>query len=235
VNDGRRGLLVALVGFLGGYVLSAIAVTAAEAITGDHPSSAVLPLPIEAPGLIGLWAGLAGCVVYWSRTYGTGSLARDFGLRIGAWWDVPLGAAVGLIAQYALIPLLYLPFEHVDRSISHRLGQPTTRETASAHGSTAAAIVVLVLLAVGAPFVEELYFRGLVLRSLLAQTPVPVALVADGLLFGLAHYQLLQFAGLAVFGVVLAVLAWRTGRLTASVSAHIAFNTAAVLSAVHLH
>jgi hypothetical protein len=217
-------------------VLSAIAVSVAESITGDHTSSAVLPLPIEAPGLLGLWLGLVGCVVYWSRTYGTGSLARDFGYRVGTWWDVPLGVAVGLVAQYALIPLLYLPFEHIDRSISHRLGQPTTRETASAtHGSTLAAVVVLVLLAVGAPLVEELYFRGLVLRSLLAQTPVPVALVADGLIFGLAHYQLLQFAGLVVFGVILAFLAWRTGRLAASVSAHVAFNTAAVLSAVHLH
>jgi membrane protease YdiL (CAAX protease family) len=217
-------------------VLSAIAVSVAESITGDHPSSAVLPLPIEAPGLIGLWLGLAGCVVYWSRTYGTGSLARDFGLRIGAWWDVPLGVSVGLVAQYALIPLVYLPFEHLDRSISHRLSQPTTRETASAtHGSALAAVIVLVLLAVGAPFVEELYFRGLVLRSLLAQSPVPVALVADGLLFGLAHYQLLQFAGLALFGVILAILAWRTGRLAAPVSAHVAFNTAAVLSSVHFH
>ena len=37
--------------------------------------------------------------------------------------------------------------------------------------------------------------------------------VADGLLFGLAHFEPLQFAGLAAFGVVLAVLAWRTGRL----------------------
>jgi membrane protease YdiL (CAAX protease family) len=215
--------------------LSGIAVAVAESITGDHPSNSLLPLPVETPGLIGLWLGLAGAAVFWSRTYGTGSLARDYGLRIGAWWDVPLGAAVGLLAQYALIPLLYLPFEHIDHSISHRLGQPTTRETASAHGSTLAAVVVVLLLAVGAPLVEELYFRGLVLRSLLAQTPVPVALIADGLLFGLAHYQLLQFAGLAVFGVILAVLAWRTGRLAASVSAHVAFNTAAVLSAVHFH
>jgi membrane protease YdiL (CAAX protease family) len=82
--------------------------------------------------------------------------------------------------------------------------------------------------------VEELFFRGLVLRSLLGRTPVPVALVGSALLFALAHFEAAQFAGLAAFGVVLAVLAWRTGRLTPGIGAHAAFNTVAVLSVVHL-
>jgi membrane protease YdiL (CAAX protease family) len=64
---------------------------------------------------------------------------------------------------------------------------------------------------------------------------VPVAVVATGLLFALAHFEAVQFAGLAVFGVVLGVLAWRFGRLGPSVAAHAAFNAAAVVSIVHLH
>jgi hypothetical protein len=95
-------------------------------------------------------------------------------------------------------------------------------------------VILLLLLAAGAPMVEELFFRGLVLRSLLGRTPVPVALVGSALLFALAHFEAAQFAGLAAFGVVLAVLAWRTGRLTPGIGAHAAFNTVAVLSVVHL-
>ena len=53
--------------------------------------------------------------------------------------------------------------------------------------------------------VEELFFRGLLLRSLLGRTPPPVAIVISALLFGLAHFEAVQFAGLAVFGVVLGV------------------------------
>jgi membrane protease YdiL (CAAX protease family) len=87
---------------------------------------------------------------------------------------------------------------------------------------------------VGAPLVEELFFRGLLFRALLGRTPVPVAVVVSSLLFALAHFEAVQFAGLAVFGVVLALLAWRTGRLMPGIGAHAAFNLAAVVSVVHI-
>jgi membrane protease YdiL (CAAX protease family) len=135
--------------------------------------------------------------------------------------------------QYGLIPLLYLPFEHFDRHLSRQLSQPAQQDTAAAHNVGTAAVLVL-LLAVGAPLVEELFFRGLLLRALLGRTPPSVAVVASALLFALAHFEAAQFAGLAAFGVVLAVLAWRTGRLTLGIGAHAAFNTVAVLSVVHL-
>lgn len=86
----------------------------------------------------------------------------------------------------------------------------------------------------GAPLVEELFFRGLLLRALLGRTPVPVAVVISALLFGLAHFEAVQFAGLAAFGVILALLAWRTGRLMPGIGAHAAFNMAAVFSVVHI-
>jgi membrane protease YdiL (CAAX protease family) len=43
------------------------------------------------------------------------------------------------------------------------------------------------------------------------------------------HLQALQFAGLFAFGVVLAVLALRTGRLAAPIVAHMAFNAVTVV------
>ena len=58
--------------------------------------------------------------------------------------------------------------------------------------------------------------------------------MVSALLFGLAHFEAVQFAGLAAFGVVLGVLAWRTGRLTPGIGAHAAFNAAAVVAVVHL-
>jgi membrane protease YdiL (CAAX protease family) len=64
--------------------------------------------------------------------------------------------------------------------------------------------------------------------------PAP-AIVITALAFGLAHFEVAQFAGLAVFGAVLGTLAWRTGRLAPGVAAHAAFNAAAVASVVHLH
>ena len=145
-----------------------------------------------------------------------------------------IGAVIGLACQYGVIPALYLPFERFDHGLAHQLSQPAHTDTAAAHGAGQLAVLVAVL-AVGAPLVEELFFRGLVLRALAGRLPVPVAIVVTGLAFGLAHFEALQFAGLAVFGMVLAALAWRSGRLAPSIAAHAAFNATAVISVARLH
>ena len=87
------------------------------------------------------------------------------------------------------------------------------------------------------PLVEETFFRGLVLRGLLATSrrlgrPLGVLLpvVLDGIVFGLAHFEVLQLLGLAAFGVVLAALATRERRLGPCIFAHATFNLVAVLS-----
>jgi uncharacterized protein len=96
---------------------------------------------------------------------------------------------------------------------------------------------------VGAPFFEEILFRGCALRALARlfaprsigpsrgrTLGVAGAVVVDGLLFGLAHWELYQFAGLAVFGMVLAIVSYRTGRLGMNMVAHASFNLIAVIA-----
>jgi membrane protease YdiL (CAAX protease family) len=216
-------------------VLAAAAASIASGIVGYHgrPGQA-LPVAVTVSDVAALWIGLAGAAVWASRRRGTASLAADFGLRVASAWDLVLGAAVGLAAQYVLIPVLYLPAEQFDSHLAHQLSAPAQRDTAAAHGLVPV-VVLFAFLAVGAPIVEELFFRGLLLRGLLGRAPVAVAVVASGLLFALAHFEAVQFAGLAAFGVVLGLLAWRTGRLGPGIAAHAAFNAAAVLSLAHLH
>lgn len=222
-------------GFAAGLIVAAVTAGVAESLTGYSPSSsAPIPLAVSAANLLGLWAGLVGAVLVFSRRWGRGHLSTDFGFRVGAWWDIPLGVAVGVACQYGLVPLLYLPFEQLDRNLAHQLSQPTTRDTGAVHTPGGLAVLLL-FLAVGAPLVEELFFRGLLLRSMAASLSAPVAIVVSGILFGLAHFEAVQFAGLAAVGVVFGALAWFTGRLGPSIGAHMAFNTVAVLTAVHLH
>lgn len=229
------GLPEALIGFGVGLVVSLGTASVAEAATGySASSSAPLPVAVIAANVAGLWVGLVAAALYASRRHGSGSVGKDFGWRVGAWWDLPAGALVGLACQYLLIPLLYLPFESFDRSLSHQLSQPAHRDTGAAHTVPEVAILLL-FLAIGAPLVEELFFRGLLLRSLLGRMPVPFAIVVSSVLFALAHFEAIQLAGLAVFGAVLAYMAWRTGRLGLSIGAHMAFNAAAVISVVSIH
>ncbi len=233
-SGNRWGLGEAIAGFAVGLVLSAVTASIAEGVTGYRPSSTSgIPLAVTAADVAGLWLGLIGAVLFASRVRGQGDLRRDYGWGLGEWWDLPVGAAIGLASQYILIPLLYLPFEHIDRNLSHELSQPARNDSAAVH-SVASLVVLMLFLVVGAPMVEELFFRGLLLRSLLGRTPPAVAIVISALLFALAHFEAVQFAGLAVFGVVLGILAWRTRRLAPGIGAHAAFNAAAVISVVHL-
>jgi membrane protease YdiL (CAAX protease family) len=229
----------ALVGFLVGQVLSAILLYAGAAATGNlsdvtQLASRSTPPPwVVICGLVGLWIGFIGAVVLASRTKGTGNIRRDMRLEVRP-WDLVIGPAVGLVAQIGLIPLLYLPLEHVVPNLSNRLSQPAKHLTGGFPGADLALIAVLTVVVV--PVIEETLFRGLVLQAFLkvfggagrALGPV-LACVMTGIVFGLAHFEPLELLGLAAFGAVLAWMAYKFRRLGPCIFAHAAFNLVAVL------
>ncbi|MDP1805773.1 MAG: CPBP family intramembrane metalloprotease, partial [Acidimicrobiales bacterium] len=77
--------------------------------------------------------------------------------------------------------------------------------------------------------VEEIFYRGLVLRAAARRFGTRWAVFGSSAIFGVSQFELVQFPGLFAFGVVLALLAVRTGRLGASIAAHVAFNGVAVI------
>jgi membrane protease YdiL (CAAX protease family) len=174
---------------------------------------------------VGFWVGLLGAVVVTSRRGGTGSVARDFGLRFRA-IDLPLGVGVGVVAQLLVVPLIYFPF----RSLIDKgdLERPARELAERAHGP--AFILFAIVIALGAPVVEELFYRGLLLRSLQRYLADGPAVVVSGLIFGATHLQALQFPALALVGVFFAILVVRTGRLGPAIWAHMAFNTITVVA-----
>lgn len=153
------------------------------------------------------------------------------------WPDVPLGIVVGLASQYLLVPVVEAPLLPFVHHLYSRLGHPA--QTLTGHAFGPGLVVLAVLVCVGSPVVEELFFRGLLLRALmgglkdLGPRLVPaVSILLTALVFALAHFEALQFLGLAGFGVVLGLLAWRTGRLGPSIVAHMAFNTVTIIAIV---
>jgi membrane protease YdiL (CAAX protease family) len=243
------GIAEALVGLAGGFALSLFGVSAYDA--ARHLPTSSVTIGATVVSLFGLWIGLVGACVLAVRASprreaaprdegeaADHSLRADFGLRLKPWPDLPLGLAVGVVSQFALVPLLELPLEPFVPHLEQRLGHPARQLLGPASSSGTASFVLLaVLICVGSPIVEELFFRGLVLRSLLgrfgslgAGRSAALSIVATGLLFGLVHFEALQFLGLAGFGMILGLLAWRTGRLGASITAHLAFNASTVIA-----
>jgi membrane protease YdiL (CAAX protease family) len=232
--------LFAGLGFIAGQVASSILLLIVATLTGHASQIAQLasrPVPpawVEVTGLVGLWFGFIGAVVLASRLRGTGHPMRDMGFRIRL-WDVPVGILIGGAGQLLLLPVLYLPLEHVVPHLDQRLKEPAQHLTGGFPGSDLAVIAVLTVVVV--PVIEETFFRGLVLRALLRACKgagpvlgVALAAVADGVIFGLAHFELLELLGLAAFGAVLALMAYKFGRLGPGIFAHGMFNLLAILS-----
>lgn len=249
VPSNAFGLAEAVVGLAAGFVLASILVSIVGGLV-HGPGGGADKLATDVASLGGLWVGFVGGAVVASRrreAAGTrprrpvsSALAEDFGLSIRWWPDLPLGVAVGVACQYLLVPALELPLLPFVPDLFHRLGGPAKQLTGGQHGAALAVLGVLVCL--GSPLVEELFFRGLLFRSLTGRLaglgprlgPV-LATVVTGVVFGLVHFEALQLTALAGFGMVLCVLAWRTGRLGPGIVAHAAFNTTTFLAIALSH
>jgi membrane protease YdiL (CAAX protease family) len=77
------------------------------------------------------------------------------------------------------------------------------------------------------PIVEELVFRGLVLRRLAARWGNSAAIIGSSVVFGILHVD--QAVGATVFGVAMALLYMRSHTLAVPIAAHMANNFAASL------
>ena len=218
----RWGLGDFLVGVFGGYALASLVAALWYAVSGDDE----LNLAGQAFSQIALWAGMVGATVVASHRKGAGTLAEDFGLR-GKWSDLGLGLVVAIAVQLLILPAIaYL--------LRPLLGEPEVSGPVQdlldkSQGLAFAGLILSV--AVGAPIVEELFFRGLLLRSLQRRVPNWAAVAVSAVAFGIAHGSalpvdavVLVMISLTVFGAILAVLAIRTGRLGPSIVTHAVFN-----------
>jgi membrane protease YdiL (CAAX protease family) len=172
-----------------------------------------------------LWASIS------ARKWGTGDLLSDLGLR-ARWVDLGWGPVIwfGAITTQILLGALILAVD---------LPTVSNTEGISELGDQRAQMLVLAFGAVVlAPVVEELIFRGLLLRSLLGVMGAPWAILIQAVLFGLVHLN--PEAGIANLGlviiltgvgVVFGVAAHRLGRLAPTIIAHAIFN-AVVLALV---
>jgi len=75
---------------------------------------------------------------------------------------------------------------------------------------------------------EELFFRGVVQRSLVARIGAPAGIGLSSLIFGAFHLEPAQAIGAAIVGVPLGFLVWRTGSLIPAMLAHAVNNALAL-------
>ena len=166
---------------------------------------------------VALWFGLFGVPVWIVSNRGLDW--STLGLTIER-RDILPGLAIGVFAQALLVPALYAPilFFRDDLDVAE-----DARELVDKADGLGVVLLVVVVV-VGAPVVEEIFFRGLALRAFEWRLGRRVGLVVSAVVFGLVHLQLLQFPALVMFGLIAGWLAQRDGRLGRAIWAHVGFN-----------
>lgn len=221
----RWGFGDAVTGMFAAFLLSNVVGVVILGVAGwDSPSK----IPMWGFGVlqIPLWAGYIGTTILAGRK-GSG-LRSSFGMSLRP-YDPLVGLVVGITCQLVVLPLFYVPIFRLTGTDTKELSRPA-KELASGAQSPWSWILFALLVSLVAPVVEELFFRGLLLRSLSKRGSAPVAAVLlSAAIFAGLHFQLLQLPGLFVFGVTLAGLAVATGRLGPAVFAHIGFNATTVV------
>jgi membrane protease YdiL (CAAX protease family) len=210
----------ALAWVVGSGVLAAAVVVA---VGGDLADLTIPELALSA--VVG-WAVFVAALGVLSRREGSGRFADDYGL---AFRPIDLiGLPLGALTQIALVPALYWPLQQVwPETFRTEVLEERAQDLADrADGATAVLLVVVVV--VGAPVVEELVYRGLLQRSLAnVLTPLP-ALGFAALWFGVIHLQWVELPGLFLAGLVFGACVVATGRIGMSILTHAAFNAVGI-------
>ncbi len=78
---------------------------------------------------------------------------------------------------------------------------------------------------------EEILFRGYLQRALEKSWGVGAAILISGLLFGLFHIRITQLIPLAVIGILLAWIVWKSNSIIPAIAGHFVNNGGSVLAA----
>ena len=225
-TPGIRGGGLALVGILGGVALGLGLGYLLFALGVPRRSPAVLVV-----SQFGLWAGLLSACVVAVRRHGDGSL-RQLGLTRLRWRDVPPGLVAALIGRVGSV-VLVLPFI----PLAPRRTVRTNGFATDLHRDLVTVVIAVLFICVGAPLIEELFFRGLVQSVFTRRFGARVAVFAQAGSFAVVHYQvgmtayemLITFVTIAATGVLLGAVRWHYQRLGPGMVAHASFNAVAVI------
>jgi len=174
--------------------------------------------------LVAQWVPMLGWPLVAARARGNGAVI-DFGLEVRR-SDLAWGLGGGLVVLMVAGAIGWAT-QQIAGDFNSSAGELV-------EGFRDEAIPLLLLAAaigIGAPVVEEIFFRGLFWGAVAKRGINPWwATVVSALVFSLVHLEPVRIPLLFVTGLLLGYLRQRTGRIGASILAHMVNNMAAVLA-----
>ncbi len=200
------------------------------AVTG-RSSSVASDIPI--------WAAAVATVAMWvvmllmmNRNYPDTPRLERASLSWFAPIDFLVGVPLGVACQFVLVTAVNWPLQKIwpDTFSFDEVSKRATDLSNTAPGAWK--LVLIAIVVVGAPVVEEIVYRGAVQQGLVKKWGVFPGIVVTAALFALIHLTPVEFAGLFSFALVLGVSRHRTGRLGTSIITHMAFNVAGLVMVI---
>jgi hypothetical protein len=207
--------------WLGSWMVGQLLAAAVQGASGATTVAEAGPNWLVLTAVAG-WAPMLA--VLWSagRKWGVGSFPADWGLSLQV-RDL-IGIPIGVITQLVLVPLLYWPLSGLwPDAFSQDKVQERARDLFDS-ASGAGVVLLVFVVVVGAPVVEELVYRGLLQGAFTRRFHEWGSVVLVALWFAVIHFQPVELPGLFVVGLVLGSCALLTRRLGMGVLAHMAFN-----------
>ncbi|MGE0309216.1 MAG: lysostaphin resistance A-like protein, partial [Acidimicrobiia bacterium] len=183
-NAVRWGVTHTVAAYLVGLIVGNLLFT----LAGGDTSSATTTVAIHVASVSGLWLGFVGGPLLLTRWLGSGSLRADYGLSIRS-IDIPIGIVAGVVTQILVVPAVSWPIEHL---WSVNVDEPARNLLDATSGPR---LILYFIITIAGPVAEELFFRGLLLRSLARWLNDIGAVTVSALLFALTHYQAAQIPG----------------------------------------
>jgi membrane protease YdiL (CAAX protease family) len=217
---------VIVVFFSGAF--ASLLVAAAVVAVGVDP---LAPIPFSA--VFGAQA-IASFAMAWylSRTHGSGSLAADTGLIINGsdWWGVPAG--MGLQVAIAIVTAPIIVWIWPDGPPSQSVA-----EVAESSETLIEQLLILTVVAVGAPIIEEMVFRGMLLSILTRSLSRWPAILVSAAVFAAVHLfdpnAIAVIPGLFLLGTVLGWVAIKRGDLSLAIALHSGINLLAAITLLY--
>ena len=132
---------------------------------------------------------------------------------------IGVSALVGFLLHFVVVAFLYSLPESIIEGYA---------DASSALGDTRFSFALLGTV-IGAPIVEEIFFRGLIFDRLKKGMPVVAAMLLSSLAFGAPHLQPVWILYAAFLGMVFSYIFQKTGSIRATIATHLAFNLTSTL------
>jgi membrane protease YdiL (CAAX protease family) len=219
-----RVLLLWFTGYVAGSLASVVALFATGRAGSTVDELPVWVIGVSVVAMWGVYVAVFPRLLPFEEQSPVQTYRRWFTSR-DAWVGIP----AGILGQLVLVNLVNWPLSKLFPDTFSFDDVSKRAEDLANTAPGAWVILLVVIVVVGAPVVEEIVYRGSLHTNLVSTAGTPVGLVLTAAVFAAIHLEPIEFPGLFAFALLLGVLRQWSGTLGMPILTHVAFNATGLI------